>query len=214
LHAHPILTAHLSCLFKAIILHSYVPDDFGVGIIVPLVKDKPGELENVSNYRGIILIPIISKVLEGVLLSQCEECLICADLQFGFRKDLGCQHALFALKASVDFFTTRRGSVYATALYISKAFDIVNHSELMGALTTAGVPSWVVNVINNWYNTLYVAVRWCSSTSQQFKVECGVRQGSMLSLSFFKIFINKLIVALKLNGSGCHTNQRFIGLTT
>jgi hypothetical protein len=55
LHAHPILIAHLCCLFKAIILHSYVPDDFGHGIIVPLVKDKSGELENFSNYRVLLL---------------------------------------------------------------------------------------------------------------------------------------------------------------
>jgi hypothetical protein len=67
LHAHPIL-AHLCCLFKAIILHSYMPDDLGLGITVPLVKDKSGELENVSKYRGIILIQIISEVLEGILL--------------------------------------------------------------------------------------------------------------------------------------------------
>jgi Reverse transcriptase (RNA-dependent DNA polymerase) len=32
----------------------------------------------------------------------------------------------------------------------------------------------------------------------------------MLSPSFFNIFINKCIVALKLNGSGCHVNQRYI----
>jgi hypothetical protein len=56
-----------------------------------------------------------------------------------------------------------------------------------------------------------VAVRWCSSISQQFEVECGVRQDSMLSPSFFNIFINKLIVALKLNDSGCLVNQRYIG---
>jgi hypothetical protein len=46
-------------------------------------------------------------VLEGILLSQREEYLICNDLQFCFRKGLGCQHATFALNASVDFFTTR-----------------------------------------------------------------------------------------------------------
>ena len=91
---------------------------------------------------------------------------------------------------------------YAAALDISKAFDTVEHSKLINALAAAGVPSWITNVINNWYSKLFVVVRWCGSISHQFKIVCGVRQGSMLSPSFFNTFINVLIVALKLNDYG------------
>ena len=199
----------------AIINHSYVPADFGLGIIVPLIKDKSGDIENVGNYQGITLIitliPVIFKLFEGVLLSQCEDCLTNDDLQFGFRKGVGCQQALFALKATVDYFISRGSSVYAAALDISKAFDTVEHSKLINALAAAGVPSWITNVINNWYSKLFVVVRWCGSISHQFKIVCGVRQGSMLSPSFFNTFINVLIVALKLNDYGCHVNKCYIG---
>lgn len=40
LHAHTMLIAHHCCLFKAIFIHSYMPEDFELGIIVPLVKDN------------------------------------------------------------------------------------------------------------------------------------------------------------------------------
>ena len=46
-------------------------------MILVLVKDKTGDLNNVNNYRGITLIPVISKMFELVLLEICEEFLVC-----------------------------------------------------------------------------------------------------------------------------------------
>ena len=67
-HAHPSLIIHICFLFCSMILHEFVPDKFGVGLIVPLVKDKTGDINNVSNYCEITLITVISKLFEGVLL--------------------------------------------------------------------------------------------------------------------------------------------------
>jgi len=40
--------------------------------LVPLVKDKSKNLNDIDNYRPITLIPDISKIFEHVLLSLCE----------------------------------------------------------------------------------------------------------------------------------------------
>ena len=39
-NAHPILVSILAALFNAMLQHGYVPDDFGRGIIVPLIKEN------------------------------------------------------------------------------------------------------------------------------------------------------------------------------
>ena len=52
-----------------------VPNSFGVGITIPLVKDKTGNINDVNNYRGITLSPVISKLFEVVLLSMCNDVL-------------------------------------------------------------------------------------------------------------------------------------------
>jgi hypothetical protein len=65
--------------------------------------------------------------------------LICDDLLFDVRKGLRCQHAIFVLMATIDNFTARGNSVKAAASDIWKAFDTLKHSELVGALTKAGV---------------------------------------------------------------------------
>jgi len=45
-------------------VHGVVPDGFGVGIVIPIVKDKLGDITNANNYRGITLSPVISKLFE------------------------------------------------------------------------------------------------------------------------------------------------------
>ena len=49
--------------------HGFVPDSFGNGGIIPLVKDKQGDLRNIDNYRGITLSPF-SKLFEHRILDK------------------------------------------------------------------------------------------------------------------------------------------------
>ena len=42
-------------------------------IMVPLVKNKSGDLTNKDNYRLISLLTIISKVFEQIILWKCED---------------------------------------------------------------------------------------------------------------------------------------------
>ena len=56
------MAVHLCALFRSMILHGYVPNDSGSGIIIPLIKDKTGDVNNVNNYRGITLMQGISKL--------------------------------------------------------------------------------------------------------------------------------------------------------
>jgi len=55
--------------------HSYVPSQFGLGIIVPLVKDKDGDVCSSDNYRGITSSPLISNVFEHCLMAKFEHFL-------------------------------------------------------------------------------------------------------------------------------------------
>ena len=88
-NAHPLLVIfHLCSLFRGIILHGFVSDAFAFGIIVPLMKDKTGNANSLNNYKGITLIPVISKLFEILLLDYFEYVLLTDDLQFVFKKGL------------------------------------------------------------------------------------------------------------------------------
>ena len=77
-------------------------DKFGSGVIIPLVKDRAADLNDMDNYRGITLVPIISKVFECFMLSVCRDVLRTDPLQFGFTSGVGCSEAIFALKSTVN----------------------------------------------------------------------------------------------------------------
>ena len=49
LKAHPSLVIHLKLLFCVICKHGYVSDKFGSGLIISLIKDKPGN--DIDNYK-------------------------------------------------------------------------------------------------------------------------------------------------------------------
>jgi len=53
IHSQPSLIIHIKLLFSQIVSHGCVPDDFGRGIIVSLIKDRSSNLNVTSNYRPI-----------------------------------------------------------------------------------------------------------------------------------------------------------------
>ena len=97
------------------------------------------------------------------------------DVQFGFKKGLGCNNAIFSLPTAIKYFRERGSTVYASALDISKAFDSVNHYKLYISLHKAGIPIRIIALLANWYSKLVVSVRWQSSVSMPFDVRSGVR---------------------------------------
>ena len=60
-NSHRSLICHLCKLFNLMLKHCYVPNDFDRGIVIPLVKDKRGNVNDSANYRGITISPVISK---------------------------------------------------------------------------------------------------------------------------------------------------------
>jgi len=100
-----------------------VPSAFGRGIVIPLVKNTDGNIADSSNYRGIDLRPIISKIFECLMMDMVKGKLISSDLQFGFKSNSSCSHAIIALQAGV---IDNGGTATLCALDISKAFDRVH----------------------------------------------------------------------------------------
>jgi len=79
-------------------------DDFGRGIVIPLLKNVDGNRFTTDNYRGITLSPVISKLFEMVLLSHLKDQLTSDPLQFGFKLKSSCSHAIFTFKTVIDYY--------------------------------------------------------------------------------------------------------------
>ena len=62
------LNVHLKLLFHMMLLRGYVPNNFSLRVVDPILKDNFGDLSSVDNYGLVILSPTIAKIFESVLL--------------------------------------------------------------------------------------------------------------------------------------------------
>ena len=177
--------------------HAFVPRQFRFGTIIPIIKDKNGNASDVNNYRGITISPMISKVFEHVLKEKFAHHLSTSSYQFGFKRKSLTSLAIHCLKETINYYTSHGSNVYCSFLDAFKAFDCLVHAGLFIKLTKRQVPLILLNVIIAWYADLRCRVRWGDTLSQWFEVKSGVRQGGVLSPSFYSIYKDELVEILQ-----------------
>ena len=193
----------LSMLFTSIFFHGNLPESLVHTLLIPLLKNKAGDLSDRNNYRPIALANIISKVFEIILLNRCEQHLSTTDFQFGFKQKHSVDMCIYVLKEIVDYYRSNGSPVYICSLDASKAFDKVNHSILFSKLVDRNVPMYIVRVLSVWYSTQQLNVQWGRCHSETFGVSNGVRQGGILSPKLFNIYIDTLSSELSQKQIGC-----------
>jgi len=103
INSHSILYEALSKLFLFMFKLGYVPNDFGKGLIIPIQKDNSIKgVQKLTNFRGITLSSIISKVFEHCILLLFRGHLKSNDRQFEFKKNLGCSRAIYCVRNIVN----------------------------------------------------------------------------------------------------------------
>ena len=187
-----VVVEMLSVCFTCMFTHGYLPKDMLSIVLIPILKDKAGNLSSKDNYRPVALASITSKVLEVVILRRIEGLLETCGNQFGFKRKHGTDMCIYVLKELVHRYKSLGSKMYLCFLDASKAFDRVNHSSLFVKLRNRGVPEYIVRLLAFWYKQQNMFIRWGNVISESFRVSNGVRQGSILSPYLFNIYMNDL----------------------
>nr|CAI5824567.1 unnamed protein product [Callosobruchus analis] len=123
-----LIIVPITKLINSCIRCSIFPRGLKRALVTPIFKK--GDKHQVSNFRPISLLPIISKIFERALSLQIvnffETHNLFTSKQFGFRKDRNTTLAMLDLLAAIYDSYENCQLLYALFCDLSKAFDCVN----------------------------------------------------------------------------------------
>jgi len=210
---HAILPCILAKLFNLMMRCGYVPASFGQSYTVPIPKGNNGYCKSlkVDDFRGISISCVMSKILEHCILDRYHSFFATSDNQFGFKKGHGCSHAIYTLRCAIEHYNSRGTTVNLCALDLTKAFDKMNHHGLFIKLMEKFIPVNLLSFLEMWFALCFTSVKWGTTYSSFFKLNCGIRQGGVLSPYLFATYIDSVVDRVKREHSlGCYVKWQCV----
>ena len=128
------LVIHLTALLKLFFSHGTLPFSILICTLIPLVKDNLGDITAADNYRATAGDCLLLKLIDLVILLLEGNKLGCDALQFGYQAKSSTTMCTWTVTSIIDYYNRNGRPVYACAMDMSKAFDMLEWGELFATL--------------------------------------------------------------------------------
>ena len=113
---------------------------------------------------------------------------------YGFRSSQSTTDLLTVVSDRIARVFNSSGGTRAVALDIFKAFERVWHAGLLHKLKSYGISGQIFGLISSFVSNRWLRVVLHGKSSQEYPVNAGAPQGSILDPTLFLLYINHLLV--------------------
>ena len=163
------------------------PQDWKRSVSIP----RKGNAKECSNYRTIALISHASEVMLKFLQDRLQQYVNCelSDVQAGFRKGRGTRDQIanicWIIQKGREF---QKKNIYSCFIDYAKAFDCVDHHQLLIILKVIGIPDHLTCLMRNLCAGQEATVIIGHGPTDLFQIGKGVYQPCIMSPWLFNVY--------------------------
>ena len=167
-----------------------IPQQWKQGLIIKI--PKKGDLSLCTNWRGITLLNTINKILAIIIQHRISEALepVLRKEQAGFRYGRSCVDHINSLRIIIEQSVELQSPLYLLFVDFERAFDTLSHSRMWTILENYGIPTKIINLIQDLYRNASCRVVHNGELGNTINVGAGVKQGCILSPLLFTIVLD------------------------
>ena len=173
-----------------------MPDEWKTSVIVPIFKGK-GDVMSCGSCREVKLLEHAMKIVEKALERQIPTLVNLNEMQFGFMLGKGTVDAIFIVRRMQEEYQKKDKKLYMCFVDMEKAFDRVPRKVMGWAMKKKGLSEVLVQAVVSLYDGTKTRVRVESAYSEEFEVQVGVHQGSVLLPLLFAIVVDVITENLR-----------------
>jgi hypothetical protein len=182
----PILIPHIHKLFNLAVKQGF-PKPWTQSLIVPIFKN--GDRKIPSNYRTIVISPILAKIYGIILENKINLWLESHGKRDKghnrFRRYHSTMEHIFSFRIIAEEFRNSKTNLFFCFVYFRKAFDMVPRKNLWNRLEEIKVPLELNIATIRMYENVIYKFKNTEGWSKEINCNIGVKQGFPFSPTLF-----------------------------
>ena len=204
----------LTILFNTVTNEEYIPHNFRRSLDVPVFKGGSKDPKERDSYRKIPLVSILSKIYEMAIAGRTSHWFTTDRLhilQGAAHKGSSSLCTSLVLQESIAYMRDRGSEVMVASLDTRKAYDTVWIEGLFYKLFNNGLNRKLWRILKEWYTNSEGIVSISGVASRSYRIRQGLRQGGVLSMNLYQLYISDLLYKLQKSGCGTYHDNMYYG---